>query len=145
MYSCRYLEESIEQDYIIWNTELSCLFLHIKKEEEKKLHPKNTKLGLLLFHTSTHCSRQPQPQNPSRMRRRNHAVVPQARRRESRLRFTVNACFEFRIRGAADGFHDCGELLGAHYADFGVGPHEHQSGGVGAATDILSLDRYLVE
>lgn len=96
--------------------------------------------------STSSSSGQPLTQDAPRMSRGNNAVVPQPGRGEDGMTFLLDASAELihrcgrrggGRRGGFDGLHDGGELVGAHDADFGVGPHPEKSGGVGAATVVF--------
>lgn len=80
-------------------------------------------------------SAQPLRQNAPGVRGRNHAIVPHAGRGKKGVALALDARFQVRVgeRGLADRFHDGRELLGAHDADFGVGPHPEEAWRVGAS------------
>lgn len=100
---------------------------------KKPSHPKNAPPGL--FPPRQRRGVEAVGQHAPRVRGRNDAVVPQAGGGEDGLALALDAGLELGVRGFADGFHDGAELVGAHDADLGVGPHPQEAWGVGAATD----------
>lgn len=96
-------------------------------------HPKNPPLRLPLPRPPPLRRPQPLRHHRPRLRRRNHAIIPQPRARKHSLALALDARFQVGIDGFANGGHDGGELGGAHDGGFGAGPGPEEAGGVGAA------------
>ncbi len=96
----------------------------------KHLHPKQPEFALLPPNSTAcrrHRSSQAQSQHPPRMCWRHDTIIPQPSRREHRVAFPFDTALQFWIHGFAYGFHYGRELLRAHDADFGVGPHPEET------------------
>lgn len=112
--------------------------LHISSQPFSTLHPEHAKPGLhIRLSLATERSCQTQPQHFPRLRWRDDTIIPQTSRRKGRLGFTVNAFFQSRISGSSDSLHNGRELLRAHNADLGIGPHEEKTRRVGTATKAI--------
>lgn len=100
-------------------------------------HPKNAeaRLGGFRFDFASERGAQPLRQHAARVRRRDHAVVPQASRGVDGVALALDARLQLWVNGLAHRFHHGAELCRAHDADFGRGPHPEETWGIGAATE----------
>lgn len=101
------------------------------------LHPKNAKLRVLRLNTPAQGRPQSESQIAPRLLRRDDAVVPDSRRREHGLTFTLDSSLQLRIRVFPHRLHDRAELLRAHDGNLRIRPHPQESWGEGSATHAI--------